>query len=159
MIKKVITVEIKTNEKHIWASDQDPTASVSCVIYNAQDVASSLRSIFDPMAWLNRNNSHLMCFIRVVDQRWIDNRTVTPKLAYKLRCSSTMLSIRGQFDLIKLFRHQISWISCSQYLIDSFPRPQSAWEWDFDDWRGRNWRLNSTIAFFQILMNSLDSGK
>ena len=37
---------------------------------------------------LNRNDSHLMCFIRVVDHGLIDDRMVTPKLAYKLRYSS-----------------------------------------------------------------------
>ena len=40
-------VEIKTDEKRIGASDQDPTVDVTCFIYNAGDVASSQRSICD----------------------------------------------------------------------------------------------------------------
>ena len=43
-------VEIRTEEKRIGASNQHPTADVTCVIYNARDVASSQRSISDSMA-------------------------------------------------------------------------------------------------------------
>ena len=100
--------EIKTNEKCIRASDQDPTADVTCIIYNALDVASSQWSIKIQWPRLNHKDLHPMRFIRAFDRELNDDRTVTPKLAYKLRCSSMMSSIRGQFDLVKLFRHQIS---------------------------------------------------
>ena len=41
---------IKTDEECFGASDQDPTANVTCIIYNARDVTSSQRSIEDPKA-------------------------------------------------------------------------------------------------------------
>ena len=78
-----------------------------------------------------------------------------PNLPYKLRCSLTLQSIPRQFNLIKLFRHRIPCISCFQSLLDSFPCPRSAWEWQFVKRRGRNWRLNINHRVFQILMNSL----
>ena len=43
-------IEIKTHKKFISASNQDRMTDVTCVIYNARDMASSQRSIEDPMA-------------------------------------------------------------------------------------------------------------
>ena len=40
--------EIKTDEKRIGASDQDPMVDVTCVIHNARDMASSWWWIEDP---------------------------------------------------------------------------------------------------------------
>ena len=40
-IEVVITVEIKTDKNASEASDQDPTKGVSCITYNARDVAKS----------------------------------------------------------------------------------------------------------------------
>ena len=40
--------KIKTDENTSEMSDQDPTAGVSRVIYNARDVALSRQSIEDP---------------------------------------------------------------------------------------------------------------
>ena len=64
------------------------------------------RSAFTQL-WLHGNNLHPMRFIRALDHQLKDDQTVTPKLPYKLRCSSRLQSIREQFDLIKLLRHQI----------------------------------------------------
>ena len=49
-IERVIMAEIKTDKRASGPLDQDQTDVVSSVISKALDMASSWRSIFDPMA-------------------------------------------------------------------------------------------------------------
>ena len=124
-IKGFITAKIKPMETHLKRSIviQRRAFDAFC---NARDMAhlGGGSNIQPPR--LNGNDLHMMLFIRAVDHVLNEDRTVTPKSPHKLRCSLMILSIREQFKEIELFRHQISWISCSKSLLDSFLHPRSA---------------------------------
>ena len=86
----VITVEIKSTENALRASDRNPTASVlRHFITHAMSLHLSRRSAIQRPI-LNGNDSHPMRFIRAVDRGFNGNWTVTPNLPYKLRWSSRL---------------------------------------------------------------------
>ena len=82
------------------SSDRDPTARIWYVfiMYATWHYLGGPSAIL--RSWLNYNNSHPRRFIWAIDRRWIVDQKVTPKLACKLRCSSTMKDIREQFEEI-----------------------------------------------------------
>ena len=82
------------------ASDRDPATSIfmrfimhpTWFHLERQSTIGQLR--------LNGNDSHPMRFIRAVDRKLKLDRTVTPKLPYKLRCSWRLL-ITCYINIIK----------------------------------------------------------
>ena len=82
--------EIKTDGNESKTSDQDQTRVFDALfITHATWHHLGGRS---KIQWprINHKNSHPMHFIRAVDRGLIEDRTITPKSSFKLRCSSTM---------------------------------------------------------------------
>ena len=88
--RTIIAAEIKPMKNASRAYDHDPTSSVLMhFITNATWLHLGARSAIQRLR-LNGNDLHPMCFIRAVDHGFNEERTVTPKSPYKLRCSSRL---------------------------------------------------------------------
>ena len=83
-------VEIKPTKNASRASDRDPTTSILMrFITHAMWLHLGGRLVIQQLR-LNSNDLHPMRFIKAVDRELNNDRMVTPKSPYKLRCSSRL---------------------------------------------------------------------
>ena len=110
----------------IWSS-RDGTGFSWCSPIKAFQIILWRGFISSVQSWSNGHNLTVTIRDHVFHQtRWSVSSDNYAQMSNKLIYSSHLQSIREQFNQIGLFRHQISWISWSQSLLDSFSHPRSA---------------------------------